>query len=108
MTASRVEVQIRADDPAFDGHFPGLPILPGVVLLAEVLGAIERTTGQSLGALTIRSAKFHAPVSPAPPAPTTLSIDLAFGADVGFTVLHGEVRIASGSVRLGSDAAGAK
>ena len=69
MTASRVEVQIRADDPAFDGHFPGLPILPGVVLLAEVLGAIERTTGQSLGALTIRSAKFHAPVSPAPPAP---------------------------------------
>ena len=30
-------IEIGADHPAFDGHFPGRPILPGVALLAAVL-----------------------------------------------------------------------
>ncbi len=32
-------VDIAADHPAFDGHFPGRPLLPGVALVAEVLEA---------------------------------------------------------------------
>ena len=32
-------IAIPADHPAFDGHFPGQPLLPGVVLLAEVMEA---------------------------------------------------------------------
>ncbi len=34
------ELVIAADHPAFDGHFPGNPVLPGVSLLAEVIEAI--------------------------------------------------------------------
>ena len=36
----RVELPIAPDHPAFAGHFPGQPLLPGVALLAAVLEAI--------------------------------------------------------------------
>ena len=32
---------ISADHPSLPGHFPGHPIVPGVVLLDRVLEAIE-------------------------------------------------------------------
>ncbi|WP_298234248.1 3-hydroxyacyl-ACP dehydratase FabZ family protein [uncultured Azohydromonas sp.] len=33
--------RIEADHPSFAGHFPGQPVLPGVVLLAEVMEALR-------------------------------------------------------------------
>jgi 3-hydroxymyristoyl/3-hydroxydecanoyl-(acyl carrier protein) dehydratase len=54
-------VQRRIDPahPTGAGHFPGNPIIPGAVLLAEILDAIGATT-----ACGIRSAKFLRPVRP--------------------------------------------
>jgi 3-hydroxymyristoyl/3-hydroxydecanoyl-(acyl carrier protein) dehydratase len=53
--------------PAAEGHFPGNPIIPGAVLLREVVAAIS-ATGEAPGAAAtgceIRSAKFHRPVRP--------------------------------------------
>src|SRR5829696_5521894 len=66
MPAARVEAALRipADHPAFDGHFPGHPIVPAVVLVAEVLAAIESATGIGPQAWTLTNAKFQSPVTP--------------------------------------------
>jgi 3-hydroxyacyl-[acyl-carrier-protein] dehydratase len=59
-----VTVTIPPEHPALVGHFPGAPILPGVLLLDEMLRALE---AESLGAATrwrIGSAKFVKPVRP--------------------------------------------
>ena len=52
------------DHPSFDGHFPGEPVLPGVVILAEVLARIEAETGVAAAQWTLESGKFHRAVSP--------------------------------------------
>jgi 3-hydroxyacyl-[acyl-carrier-protein] dehydratase len=57
-------IEVPRDHPAFDGHFPGAPVLPGVVLLAEALASIEAETGIALGDWTLESAKFHGAVLP--------------------------------------------
>lgn len=68
MTLSRSALlPLRADHPAYAGHFPGQPILPGVVLLAELLEQIAADpAGKAwLGdAPRLTAAKFLAPVRP--------------------------------------------
>jgi 3-hydroxyacyl-[acyl-carrier-protein] dehydratase len=41
MSRQSLRLQITAEHPALTGHFPGFPVVPGVVLLDEALHAIE-------------------------------------------------------------------
>jgi 3-hydroxymyristoyl/3-hydroxydecanoyl-(acyl carrier protein) dehydratase len=48
----RKSCRISAQHPALPGHFPGHPVVPGVVLLEEVLLALEESgVGWALEAL---------------------------------------------------------
>src|SRR5271156_3474597 len=62
-TASR---HLAVDHRSAEGHFPGNPIIPGAVLLREIIAAImgERQGGDATRRLEIPSAKFHHPVRP--------------------------------------------
>jgi 3-hydroxyacyl-[acyl-carrier-protein] dehydratase len=51
-------VIISADHPALAGHFPGNPIVPGVV----ILDAVVRQAGG--GVVKLPAVKFHAPLRP--------------------------------------------
>ena len=57
-------LEVPRDHPAFAGHFPRFPVLPGAVLLDEALQAIERERGIDLAQWHIASAKFQGAVRP--------------------------------------------
>ncbi len=60
----RVALTIAADHPAFAGHFPGRPIVPGVVLLDHSLRAL---TAAGTARWRIGNAKFLSFVAPGEP-----------------------------------------
>lgn len=57
-------VTIAAEHPALAGHFPGAPILPGVLLLDELVRAVEQERAHSGSRWRIGAAKFVKPVRP--------------------------------------------
>jgi len=67
MTEVAIALAIPADHPAYAGHFPGRPILPGVVLLDEALHVVAERQGLDAATAQIRSAKFLSPVQPGEP-----------------------------------------
>jgi len=55
---------ITAEHPALAGHFPGAPIVPGVLLLDEMVRAVEEKGGALHPRWRIGTAKFVKPVHP--------------------------------------------
>jgi 3-hydroxyacyl-[acyl-carrier-protein] dehydratase len=63
---------ISADHPSLPGHFPGTPIVPGVVILDEILAALTEWREDS-HVTAIRAVKFLAPLKPQQPFTICLS-----------------------------------
>lgn len=57
------EVRFVKDHPTASGHFPGNPVVPGALLLDEVIKAVTEPGGEG-NEIVIRSAKFFRPVRP--------------------------------------------
>ncbi len=87
---------LAADHPAFDGHFPGHPILPGVVLLSEALAAIAVSSGREPHQWSIASAKFLAAVLPG--TALTLAQEALAGGKLRFEVRSPECVVASATL----------
>jgi 3-hydroxymyristoyl/3-hydroxydecanoyl-(acyl carrier protein) dehydratase len=81
MSASfQTALRIDAAHPALAGHFPGRPVVPGVVLLERVATAFKGWRGARVGKL---DAKFMKPLLPGEDAMIELRGD---GARVRFRV----------------------
>lgn len=91
---------VPVNHPAFAGHFPGTPILPGVVLLDTVLHAIATATGIALESCEIGSVKFLSPAIPGDEL--VIQHSLSPSGTIRFDVVAGMRKIASGSVKPGS------
>lgn len=89
-----MQFSIPSDHPSLPGHFPGRPIVPGVVVLEQVLGAIESSHG-ALGALRLPQVKFIQPLLPGETADVILS---GGSPRWKFRVERGDALIASGEV----------
>lgn len=96
---------IPADHPSLPGHFPGRPVVPGVVVLDRVLDAVEAAAGIALGGLRLPQVKFLQPLLPMQEAQVVLEAGVELQASTGeaasrwrFRVLRGDAVIASGEV----------
>jgi 3-hydroxyacyl-[acyl-carrier-protein] dehydratase len=75
---------ISADHPSLPGHFPGMPLVPGVVILDEVLAALLEwlKDGQLTG---IRTVKFLVPLKPEQNFTIRYSASDVGGSEVNFS-----------------------
>ncbi|WEN15339.1 hydroxymyristoyl-ACP dehydratase [Rhodanobacter sp. AS-Z3] len=85
---------IDAGHPALPGHFPGHPLVPGVVLLEQVALALRAWRGQRVARLI--EAKFVAPLLPAETATLSLSEAAPSGSRVRFEIRRGDQLLARG------------
>jgi len=95
---------IPHDHPSLPGHFPGRPLVPGVVVLDRVIAAIEAQHG-ALGPVRLPQVKFLQPLLPGEAARIELVLRQAQDErERGwrFRVLRGETLIASGDVVAGA------
>lgn len=79
---------IATDHPSYEGHFPGHPVLPGVVLLAEAMAAMDARDW------SVDNAKFLLPVEPGT-ALTLVHEKLASGA-IKFEIASARGVVATG------------
>jgi 3-hydroxymyristoyl/3-hydroxydecanoyl-(acyl carrier protein) dehydratase len=87
---------IEASHPALPGHFPGQPLVPGVVLLEQVAVALRAWRGQRLAQVV--EAKFMAPLLPDDTALLRLSEASATGTRIRFEIERDGTVLARGVV----------
>lgn len=90
-----MQFSVPHDHPCLPGHFPGRPLVPGVVVLERVLAAVEAGSGPQ-GALRLPQVKFLRPLLPGQVADIALE-ELA-GGRWRFRVTHAGEAVASGEV----------
>lgn len=57
-------IRVPEDHPTLAGHFPGHPVVPGVLVLERLLEAAEGQLGRSLRVRGLAHVKFPAPLLP--------------------------------------------
>ena len=90
-------VTISEDHPSLAGHFPGHPVVPGVVMLGEITNAIREMSKENIEFVSMPSAKFISPLNPG--EPLTIRLDQQTDGTTEFTCTTGSRLIASGSLR---------
>lgn len=63
MAHERVVV-IPPEHPSLPGHFPDHPVVPGVVLLCEVIDSLQQLSEQSMKVTGLPIVKFSSPLKP--------------------------------------------
>lgn len=94
-TVLQSDLRVESTHPALAGHFPGHPVVPGVVLLERVAAAWKAARGARVGKL---EAKFMQPLLPRQDASIELQED---GARARFSVTRADgVVLARGTLEI--------
>lgn len=97
MTSHSERLCITPGHPALPGHFPGNPLVPGVVVLERVAAALKAWRGTAVGKL---DAKFVQPLRPGEEATIALEEE---GARVRFEVTRADGHVLARGTLLAAD-----
>jgi 3-hydroxyacyl-[acyl-carrier-protein] dehydratase len=100
MTTRVFKLRIDANHPALPGHFPGHPLVPGVLLLDRTIVAAEEWLARPLRMSHLQHAKFVRPLLPEQDAQISLTL---VGNELRFEISKDEERIAQGAFKLKLD-----
>ena len=101
MTRIESDFRVPASHPTLPGHFPGRPIVPGVLLIDHVIETQQRATGERVA--VVREVKFRSALQPDEQAQilckregarVTFRVSVQRGSDV-VTVATGELLLAA-------------
>lgn len=99
LTDAALSWQLRvpaSDHPVFAGHFPGYPLLPGVIILGWMLAGAERFLGRELSPPTrLHNVKFQVVLRPDEEVELTVTRGTAGGGG-GRLLLNARVTSAAG------------
>ncbi len=96
---TRTDLKIAADHPAYAGHFPTHPVLPGVLLLDALLHELDGPAQR----WRIESAKFPSAVQPG--EPLSLERETLQNGSIRFVIRAAERIVAQGIVAPSADGA---
>ena len=94
-----VDIYVPADLFYFDGHFPGDPILPGVVQIDWVVALADRYLGLNIESAQEFRVKFRSVIQPE----SSLTIALKYSHEnraLSFDLRNEALILSSGSIRL--------
>ena len=86
------------EHPVFAGHFPGMPIVPGVMLLDAVCHAVTNAAGSGSQPWHVKTVKFLSPLTPGETA--NARYDMTDEGTVRFEIVADGRAIASGHLAL--------
>jgi len=95
--SSITEHSIPATHPSLPGHFPGNPVVPGVVLLEEILTAV-RTWRPESRIRGLQAVKFLQPV--APDSRFSIALELRAPGKIAFRCSAGHQLLNTGTIIL--------
>ena len=90
---------IHANHPSLPGHFPGAPLVPGVVILDEVLAALIEWRQESK-ITRIQMVKFLAPLPPEQAFTISFSTKNERAAEINFCCRAGDHVIVEGRLEV--------
>jgi 3-hydroxyacyl-[acyl-carrier-protein] dehydratase len=99
---SQVSFSVSGDHASLAGHFPGRPVVPGVVLLAETLSAIAKQIQTPLCVSKIETIKFQKPLLPEQLAQVVYKLNNDV---LQFSVAHAATTLTQGRLRIKISAA---
>jgi 3-hydroxymyristoyl/3-hydroxydecanoyl-(acyl carrier protein) dehydratase len=92
-----------ADHPVFAGHFPGRPIVPGVMLLEWALSEVGQALGRAASRMQVREAKFFAPLEPGQRAQLRFELPATGDTRCAFDIRRDSVAVARGVLEWRGD-----
>lgn len=96
-TAHVTVLRIAPDHPSLPGHFPGQPVVPGVLLLDGVLNAAAAWLGAPVTVKSLPQAKFIAPLFPGEEAQLELK---QVANELRFVIRRNDAVIAQGALTI--------